>query len=236
MNDEVSVAYASGSETHPGIPRTRVVEKLPASPDNGPPGSASRQATEPVGEKLNIRNRTSGRVPKWPNGSDCKSDGSAFTGSNPVAPISLLLSFNHPLRAVIDRMMNHSRVAVAPQGHFCERLDILKTRSASSVKTSGALPPNPRDLSLWGLQRGRENKQAAPMQRPLVPYASLAALGSLPSVAPQCCSLASSSRSPRIRLQADEPRSRIACDGVQQPGRQRRRLADSLFPSLQEDR
>src|SRR5262245_9595881 len=28
-----------------------------------------------------------GRVPKWPNGSDCKSDGSAFVGSNPTAPI-----------------------------------------------------------------------------------------------------------------------------------------------------
>ena len=28
----------------------------------------------------------SGQIPKRPNGSDCKSDGSAFTGSNPVLP------------------------------------------------------------------------------------------------------------------------------------------------------
>ena len=31
--------------------------------------------------------RSAGSVPKWPNGADCKSAGSAFTGSNPVAPI-----------------------------------------------------------------------------------------------------------------------------------------------------
>lgn len=29
--------------------------------------------------------RSCGGVPKWPKGSDCKSDGNAFTGSNPVA-------------------------------------------------------------------------------------------------------------------------------------------------------
>jgi hypothetical protein len=28
----------------------------------------------------------SGGIPEWPKGSDCKSDGSAFTGSNPVSP------------------------------------------------------------------------------------------------------------------------------------------------------
>ena len=35
--------------------------------------------------------RTPGRIPERPKGSDCKSDGSAFTGSNPVPPTTLLL-------------------------------------------------------------------------------------------------------------------------------------------------
>src|SRR5271155_3363458 len=29
-----------------------------------------------------------GQIPKWPTGEDCKSSGFAFTGSNPVLPIS----------------------------------------------------------------------------------------------------------------------------------------------------
>jgi hypothetical protein len=32
------------------------------------------------------RARAHGGIPEWPKGSDCKSDGSAFTGSNPVPP------------------------------------------------------------------------------------------------------------------------------------------------------
>ena len=31
-----------------------------------------------------------GEIPEWPKGSDCKSDGSAFTGSNPVLPTTRL--------------------------------------------------------------------------------------------------------------------------------------------------
>ncbi len=30
----------------------------------------------------------SGRVPEWPKGTDCKSAGDAFSGSNPLSPIS----------------------------------------------------------------------------------------------------------------------------------------------------
>src|SRR5690606_26515489 len=36
--------------------------------------------------------RHHGRVPKWSNGTDCKSVGSAFVGSNPTAPIAFWLS------------------------------------------------------------------------------------------------------------------------------------------------
>ena len=35
-----------------------------------------------------------GGVPKWPTGSDCKSDGSAFAGSNP-APSTIILRVSY---------------------------------------------------------------------------------------------------------------------------------------------
>ncbi len=41
--------------------------------------------------KIRSPGRKSGEVPKWPKGTDCKSVGSAFTGSNPVLPTILLL-------------------------------------------------------------------------------------------------------------------------------------------------
>ena len=32
-----------------------------------------------------------GRVPEWPKGTDCKSAGNAFSGSNPLSPIFTIL-------------------------------------------------------------------------------------------------------------------------------------------------
>ena len=38
-------------------------------------------------------NFISGRVPEWPKGTDCKSAGNAFSGSNPLSPITVI---RHP--------------------------------------------------------------------------------------------------------------------------------------------
>ena len=44
-------------------------------------------------------NLASGEVPKWSKGSDCKSDGTAFTGSNPV--FTIVLFQNDKLKGII---------------------------------------------------------------------------------------------------------------------------------------
>ena len=74
---------------HPSSPPAHEETDAPATgfdmPENRPPDVA---ATGLFGY---ISSLDPGRVPKWTNGSDCKSDGIAFTGSNPVAPISTSL-------------------------------------------------------------------------------------------------------------------------------------------------
>ena len=64
---------------------------------------------------------TSGRVPKWTNGSDCKSDGSAFTGLNPVRLRGNPLIFTQNLRFLGDfrliiRFANFTTMAMS---HVC---------------------------------------------------------------------------------------------------------------------
>ncbi len=58
----------------------------PRSSPRGSRGPTSRGAhLSKVGPRA-ARGRASGEIPEWPKGSDCKSDGTAFTGSNPVLP------------------------------------------------------------------------------------------------------------------------------------------------------
>ena len=61
-----------------------------------------------------------GRVPKWPNGSDCKSDGSAFTGSNPVAPITPT-STPAEMRGLAVPRQPDSRSRTTFSSAWCER-------------------------------------------------------------------------------------------------------------------
>ncbi len=52
----------------------------------GSHGSAQAFAQSPASDERFAGARKLGGIPEWPKGSDCKSDGNAFTGSNPVPP------------------------------------------------------------------------------------------------------------------------------------------------------
>jgi hypothetical protein len=56
-----------------------------------------------------------GELPKWPNGADCKSAGSAFAGSNPALPINEMTKVqmtNDQMAMQIVLVIGHSGIGI----------------------------------------------------------------------------------------------------------------------------
>lgn len=79
----------TGLRVNVSAPRDRLLRRLPGASRIGRAAN-SDAACEGASAELDASSERgfSGEIPEWPKGSDCKSDGSAFAGSNPALPTS----------------------------------------------------------------------------------------------------------------------------------------------------